>query len=399
MRPPVTNTAHYAGDMNEITDTTTNNAADDATAPAMGTQTTRPPLWRRLLRRDAGFGVLVLAVLLVTVLVISRPATPPTQHTRQLPAQVNSANARIFPMPNPTAGLMQPAVDAQGNIWVGEMTANKLARIDPQTGQVTEWTPPNGQHNIMEAAIDRQGQVWFTEQLANYIGRFDPTTQTFTVYSLDAAIGPRMAPQDLAFDASGRLWFTLLGGRIGRLDPATGAIQSWAVPLPAGTSRAYPFSLAVTPEGVWFGYLSGGAVGRLDPATGATTLMPLKHPQAAIYAMAADATGHVWFTEMQPAILGMINAKTGTVTEIAVPKLAGDPSMLYGVVTTSDSAVWFASAGSNAVVRYQAETQSFRFYPLPTSQSIPFGLALGHDGSIWVSGDGATDNYVARMTP
>lgn len=384
--------------MNETSETT-NNASDDATLAAMETQTARPPLWRRLLRRDAGFGVLVLAVLLVTVLVISRPSTPPTHRTKQLPANVNSANAQIIPMPNPTAGLMQPAVDAQGNIWVGEMTANKLARIDPRTGQVTEWTPPNGQHNIMETAIDRYGMIWFTEQLANYIGRFDPTTQTFKVYSLDVAIGPRMAPQDLAFDTSGRLWFTLLGGRIGRLDPATGAMQSWVAPVPAGTSRAYPFSLAVTPDGVWFGYLSGGAVGRLDPATGATTLMPLKHPQAAIYAMTAGVAGHIWFTEMQPAILGMIDARTSAVTEVAVPKLAGDPSMLYGVVTTPDGVVWFASAGSNAVVRYQAETQAFTFYQLPTSQSIPFGLALGHDSSIWVSGDGATDNYVARITP
>lgn len=391
--------AHGAGDMNETSETT-NNATDDATlSAAMETETARPPLWRRLLRRDAGFGVLVLAALLVTVLAISRPATAPTQRAKQLPANVNSANAQIIPMPNPTAGLMQPAVDAQGNIWVGEMTANKLARIDPKTGQVTEWTPPNGQHNIMKTAIDRHGMIWFTEQLANYIGRFDPTTQTFKVYSLDVAIGPRMAPQDLAFDASGRLWFTLLGGRIGRLDPATGALQSWAAPLPAGMSRAYPFSLAVTPDGVWFGYLSGGAVGRLDPATGATTLLPLKHPQAAIYAMAADVSGHIWFTEMQPAILGMIDARTSAVTEVAVPKLAGDPSMLYGVVTTPDGVVWFASAGSNAVVRYQAETQAFTFFQLPTSQSIPFGLALGRDSSIWVSGDGATDNYVARMTP
>jgi virginiamycin B lyase len=369
------------------------------------------PLWRRLLRRDAGFGVLVLMALLVTVLVISRlpsASTPPPTTQRQASgtaapatqsgAIVQRANAQIIPMPTSRAGLMQPAVDAQGNIWVGEMVTNQLARIDPKTGQVTEWVPPGGKYNIMATAIDRQGDVWFTEQAANYIGRFDPATETFKTYPLDTAIAPRMAPQDLAFDANGQLWFTLLGGRIGRLDPATGAIQSWQIPVPPNATRSYPFSLAVTPNGVWFGYLNGGAVGRLDPATGKVTLLPLANHQAAVYAMAADPAGRIWFTEMQPAILGNIDPATGKVTELAVPQSAGDPSILYGTVTTGDGSVWFASAGANAVVHYQASDDLFTFYTLPATQSIPFGMALGHNGALWISGDGAADNYVARLT-
>ncbi len=375
-------------------------------------QPRRPPLWRRLLRRDAGFGILVLVALLVTVLVVSRiPGSPPstnvpprqtsgtTTTASQSGAIARAADAQIIPMPTSRAGVMQPAVDAQGNIWVGEMTTNQLARINPRTGAVTEWTPPDGKYNIMATAIDHQGNVWFTEQVANYIGRFDPTTQTFKVYSLDTAIAPRMAPQDLAFDANGDLWFTLLGGRVGRLDPASGAIQSWQAPLPQGATRAYPFSLAITSDGVWFGYLTGGAVGRLDPATGKITLIPLAHQQAGIYAMTADASGHIWFTEMQPAFLGSIDPATNKVTERPIPTLLGDPSILYGLATTTDGSVWFASAGANAVVRYQAEQDLYTFYQLPASQSIPFGLALGPAGQIWISGDGAANNYVARITP
>jgi virginiamycin B lyase len=375
----------------------------------------RRPLWTRLLRRDAGFGVAVLAALLATVLVISRPSTPTrtTQPQSQTPtcpaivtpqggqsdATVRAATARIIQMPNTKAGLMQPAIDADGNIWVGEMSANKLARIDTKTCKVTEWTPPHGNYNIMETAVDRQGKVWFTEQAANYIGRFDPATQAFTVYLLDQAIGARMSPQDLAFDADGNLWFTLLGGRIGWLDVATGAMKSWPVPLPKGADHAYPFSLAVTPTSIWFGYLSGGAIGRLDRATDEIELFPLQSNRAAVYAMAADAVGRIWFTEMQPAILGNVDPKTGKVTEMPVPQDAGDASILYGMETTEDGAVWFASAGANALVRYVPGKDTFTFYQLPASQSIPFGLALGHDKGIWVSGDGADDNYVAQILP
>jgi virginiamycin B lyase len=367
------------------------------------------PLWRRLVRRDAGFGVLVLVALLVTVLVISRlpsapsTTTPPRQVSgtatpvSQSAAILQRANAKVIPMPTSRAGLMQPAVDAQGNIWVGEMVTNQLARIDPKTGQISEWAPPGGKYNIMATAIDRQGKVWFTEQAANYIGRFDPATQTFTIYSLDTAIAPRMAPQDLAFDANGKLWFTLLGGRIGQLDPTTGAMQSWEAPRPQGANRSYPFSLAITPDGVWFGYLTGGTLGKLDPASGKVTLIPLANRQAAVYAMSVATSGRIWFSEMQPAILGSVDPATGKVTELPVPGLAGDPSILYSLVTTTDGSVWIASAGANAVIRYQAEKDLFTFYQLPASQSIPFGLALGHDGGIWISGDGAADNYVARI--
>lgn len=383
-------------------------APEDTAAPVAPV---RRPLWRRLPRRDAGFGVLVLAALLATVLIISRipPSTSPTTLPRQTsgtPAPTSSSNAvsrpahaQIIPMPTSRAGLMQPAVDAQGNIWVGEMVTNKLARINPQTGAVTEWTPPGGKYNIMATAIDRQGDVWFTEQAANYIGRFDPTSQAFTVYSLDDAIGARMSPQDLAFDASGKLWFTLVGGRIGRLDPANGAMQSWPVPLPSGASRAYPFSLAVTSSGVWFGYLTGGAIGRLDPATGKITLTALANHQAAVYAMAADASGRIWFTEMQPAVLGNIDPASGKLTETPTPALLGDPSILYSLVTTPDGSIWFASAGANSLVRFQPAKDLYTFYQMPASQSIPFGLALGPRGAIWISGDGAANNYVARVMP
>lgn len=389
------------------TDNTT--GSQDAQDAVKQTAPAHRPLWRRLLRRDAGFGALVLAALLATVLIISRipPATtaPSQRPTSTSPATSRSgavarpANAQIIPMPTSRAGLMQPAVDAQGNVWVGEMVTNKLARVNPRTGDVTEWTPPNGKYNIMQTVVDRQGDVWFTEQAANYIGRFDPTTQTFKIYSLDQAVGPRMSPQDLAFDASGKLWFTLVGGRIGQLDPETGAIQSWPVPLPKGANRAYPFSLAVTSSGVWFGYLTGGAIGRLDPATGKVTLTTLANSQAAVYAMAADASGRIWFTEMQPAMLGSIDPATGALTEVAPPKLLGDPSILYSVVTTSDGSVWFASAGANSLVRFQPAKDLYTFYQLPATQSIPFGLAVGPTGDVWISGDGGADNYVARVTP
>src|SRR5579859_6278164 len=57
-----------------------------------------------------------------------------------------AAQAHLYPFPQTNAGLMQPTVDERGNLWVGEMYANRLARLDSQTGVVTSWQTPHGQN-------------------------------------------------------------------------------------------------------------------------------------------------------------------------------------------------------------------------------------------------------------
>jgi virginiamycin B lyase len=323
-------------------------------------------------------------------------ATSPASTSAVLPA-----NTQTYPIHPDNIGLMQPAVDAQGNIWFGEMAANRLGRLDPRTSQVTAWQPPNGRYNIMAATVDAQGRVWFTEQAGNYIGRFDPVAQTFTTYPLDSNGGHGTAPQDLRFDRAGYLWFTeITGGKIGRLDPTTGAIQTWSVPAPSTATPAYPYSLTPLPDGqIWFGLLSGGAVGHLDPTTGHITLYHLADSGAQVFSMAADGQGRVWFTELETGKLGMMDTRTNTLVERSVPNVAGDPKGLYAIVVGPSGDVWFGSAGSNALVRYTASSQTFTFYTLSIPQSIPFGLAFDAGGRLWFTADASPTNYIGVLRP
>jgi len=364
----------------------------------------------------AFWGALALCVMLTLLLLtqagaaLSRPASlatlgPPESTAPPIPAtltaSVREASVQTYTLPNPDAGLMQPAVDQAGNIWVGEMTANRLAVLDPKTGQVRAWEPPHSSHTIMATQVDTQGRVWFTEQAANYIGRFDPATQTFKTYSLPQSNGHTSGPQDLRFDASGKLYVTLASaGRIGRLDPATGALDTWEVPAPAGGVHPTPWALAVTPTGqVWFGLLSGGAVGRLDPASGQVTLLHLADSQAAIFSMAADGYGRVYFTELQAGKLGVIETASGKLRELDVPRVLGDPQSLYAVTAAPNGDAWFDSAGANAIVRFAPQTGAFTFYRLPIPSSVPYGIALDAAGKAWFAADDADGNYIGAVTP
>jgi streptogramin lyase len=368
-------------------------------------------------QRDLAFwGALLLLVVLTLLLLaqagaaLSRtaslitpgppePTAPPI--SANLTASVREASVQTYTLPNPDAGLMQPAVDQAGNVWVGEMTANRLAVLDPKTGQVRAWEPPHSLHTIMATQVDAQGRVWFTEQAANYIGRFDPATQTFKTYSLPQSDGHTSGPQDLRFDASGKLYVTLASaGRIGRLDPATGALDTWLVPAPASGIHPTPWALAVTPTGqIWFGLLSGGAVGRLDPASGQVTLMHLADSQAAIFSMAADGHGRVYVTELQAGKLGVIETASGKLSELEVPQVLGDPESLYAVTVAPNGDAWFDSAGANAIVRFSPQTGAFTFYKLPIPSSVPYGIALDATGKAWFAADDADGNYIGAITP
>lgn len=378
--------------------------------------------WSARRRRDAWFllGVLLLGILTLFTLANAdaqlsgkltqtglSPTTVTTVSTTSgtpaptAVATVRAAQVHLYPFPASNVGLMQPAVDMQGNVWVGEMLANRLARLDLRTGAITTWDPPNGKNGIMTTAIDTQGNVWFVEQSANYIGRFDPTRQTFRTFPLGTLNGHPMGPQALQFDASGKLWFTaLIGGRIGRLDPTTGTIQTWPVPPPTTGTRSYPFSLTVTSNGqAWFGDIVDGAVGHLDPTTGRVTLYRLADPQASVFSMASDARGRIWFTEIVPGKLGMIDPTTDRLRELPVPVILGKPPALYALVVAHNGDVWFVNNGANALVRYSPKDSTYTFFQLSLPSSAPYGLALDRAGKLWFTVAGSSANAIGVMTP
>src|SRR6266699_1671115 len=226
-------------------------------------------------------------------------------------------------------------------------------------------------------------------------------SKRFASSPLGTSNGRLMGPQDLQFDASGKLWFTgVSAGQIGQLDPTTGAIQTWSVPAPRAGIAATPFSLTVTgDEQVWFGYISGGAVGHLDPATGHVTLYHLADPQAQVFSMGHDAHGRIWFTEIVPGKLGMIDSATGRVTELPVPAVAGHPAALYGLVVAHDGAVWFVNNGADALVRYSPKDTSYTFFQLFLPSSAPYGLTLDPAGRLWFTASGSSANIVGEMHP
>ncbi len=62
--------------------------------------------------------------------------------------------------------------------------ANKLGRLDPETGIIKEYplkTPYSGPHGL---TYDKDGNIWFAANFAGYIGKFDPKAGITTEFKM-----------------------------------------------------------------------------------------------------------------------------------------------------------------------------------------------------------------------
>ena len=345
---------------------------------------------------DTWFLSLILLVGLGSVFAFSRLGAALTQPA--IGTTTKLAQEQLYNFPT-NAGLMQPAIDTQGNLWVGEMYANRLASLNTHTGMVKTWQAPHGNDGIMDVTIAANGNVWYVEQDANYIGSFNPTTQKFQVFPLNKCNGRAVGPQDLQFDAQGNLWFTgASGGCIGVLHPTSGQIQLWPVPAPRTGVAALPYSLTITHSGqIWFGYLTGGALGYFDPTTGHTQLYHLKNAGVQIFSMAADAQGRLWFSEILPGAIGMLDPKTSKMTELPVPASGGQPAALYELVVTPNGTVWSVNSGADTLVAYSPTQNHFTIFKLATLTGAPYGLTLDTHNYLWVTYSGSEENAVGKI--
>src|SRR5579862_5021435 len=91
-----------------------------------------------------------------------------------------------WPVPTPGSRPHDPMVAHDGAIWWTGQLANKLGRLDPQSGQMREYpvNAQSGPHGLVE---DKDGVIWFTGNFRGFIGRLDPRTAEVKEYRLPDA--------------------------------------------------------------------------------------------------------------------------------------------------------------------------------------------------------------------
>ena len=85
--------------------------------------------------------------------------------------------------------------------------------------------------------------------------------------------------------------------------------------------------------------------------------------------------------------------KPGKSRQIAANGAGG----LYGLTITPTGEIWVTITGENIIARLDVAAHHFIYYPIPTPGSLPFGLVMGANHTIWFTEAGT--NKIGMLKP
>jgi virginiamycin B lyase len=257
-------------------------------------------------------------------------------------ARLNPQTGEVkrFPLPfEETAGVHSAVPGPDGMIYFTEFALNRLAKLDPRTGKITEFQDSGGvtdrradKHTVR---VDAKGNLWSS---GSPLSKYDPETGKFTHFTeVPSSYG-------ITFDKDGNVWFCVLqkDGKIGRIDAKTEKVTQWSPPTPGTPQR-----LAIDSDGiVWFGERTGNKIGRFDPKTEMFKEYPLPGPSASPYAIAVGKDNGIWYASTDQDLIGRLDPATGKVIEYPFPH---SEAMMREFFLDSQGRIWFATPTNNRV--------------------------------------------------
>jgi virginiamycin B lyase len=261
--------------------------------------------------------------------------------------------------------------------------------LDLKSGDLKEFplkTADSGPHGLVE---DKSGNVWFTGISKNYIGKLDPKTGDVTEYPIthEGARGPHTP----IFDQKGTLWFTLQSGMVGRLAPQSGEIKIVATP----STNTYPYGIQVNSKGVpWYVDFRGNRVGSIDPTTMQIREYTLPNADARPRRIAITSDDVIWYTDYARGYLGRLDPATGAVREWPSP--GGPKSQPYGIASVGNI-LWYSESAvrPNTLVRFDPKSEKFQTWTIPSGGGVVRNMMATKDGDLVLACSGV--NRVALV--
>ena len=183
--------------------------------------------------------------------------------------------------------------DSRGYIWYTYFaSAGKIGRFDTRTKAFEEWEPLAG-FSGYGIVVDRQDRVWAVGLHTPATLMFDQETQEWTSYPM---ANPARRP---AIDGAGKVWAAhYYGNAITKIDPLTGAVTEYELPLKDGN----PYDVwPDADDNLWVENMIYNSLVRFDQASGAFTYFPFPELRAHTPKLDADRSGVLWFTLGNPS--------------------------------------------------------------------------------------------------
>ncbi len=217
-----------------------------------------------------------------------------------------TGNVTEYKLPDPLASDPHtPVFDAQGILWFTVQGGNMVGRLDPRSGKIDLKKVPTKEALPYGMGINSKGIPFFCEFGSNKMAKIDPKTMEIIEYSLPEGTRPRR----MAIAADDKVYFTDFElGHLGRLDPATGAVKMWASPGGPGSS---PYGMTITPDGmVWYSEagVTPNTIVRFDPRTETFAVAKIPSGGGVVRNMAATSDGRIYIACSGENKVGIVEA-------------------------------------------------------------------------------------------
>ena len=251
-----------------------------------------------------------------------------------------------------------------------------------------EFLVPSGSrpHDVAPAP---GGAVWYTAQGTGQLGRLDPITGM----THQIALGQGSAPHGVIIGPDGAPWITDGGlNAIVRVDPVTEKVRLFSLPQNSGYANLNTATFDRSGV-IWFTGQSG-IYGRLDPVVGKTEVF--KAPKGpGPYGITTTPNGDVYYASLAGSYIARIDLTTGNATTVPDP-----PTQDQGarrIWSDSHGQLWISEWNAGKLALYDPNENKWQEWRLPGANPLPYAVYVDKEDMVWLSDFRA--NALMRFDP
>lgn len=259
--------------------------------------------------------------------------------------------------------------------------------FEPDKFVIEEFPVPSGSHPH-DVAPATDGTIWYTAQGSGELGQLDPSTgDTYHIH-----LGNGSAPHGVIVGPDGAPWITDGGlNAIVRVDPSTKETKIFS--LPADNSYANLNTATFDQSGILWFTGQNGIYGRLDPTTGhIKTFSSPKGPGP--YGISTTPDGDVYFASLAGSYIARIDLETGNVTVLEPPTPDQGARRVW---SDSINRIWVSEWDSGKLGVYDPDTKTWKEWQLPGENPLPYAVYVDEHDKVWIS-DFASNSFL-RFDP
>ena len=295
-----------------------------------------------------------------------------------------------------------PTSTAESPIIVEPTTVEQAATSQPSTespmiestssstdlATIQEYPVPAGTHPHDVAPAPDGGTVWYTAQHVGALGRLDPATGE----TRHIPLGAGSAPHGVIVGPDGAPWITDSGlNAIVRVDPQTEEVQVY--PLPKSSGYANLNTAVFDDAGTHWFTGQDGIYGRLDPSTGNMEVFDAPRGRGP-YGITTTSDGAVYYASLAGSYVGRIDPQTGEATMLEPPTVGQGARRVW---SDSQERIWVSEWNAGQVALYDPADNSWREWKLPGNRPQAYAVYVDDQDMVWLSD--FDSNSLVRFNP